>query len=262
MRAPRPGELGCYDPEYVRRKAPQWKRLLHRYFRADVRGLDNLPEGPFLGVGNHSGAILIPDTLVWLSTYHSASRATPLLTLAHDAMFSAYPVPIARWVARFGGIRADRDLALAALDRGFAVQVYPGGDRDACRSFARRHQIEFAGRMGYVTLAQHARVPIVPVASAGAHEALLILDDGRRLARWLGVDRRLRLTAFPISVSVPWGLWVGPLPGYVPLPAKIEIEVLPAIDPAGDVADVDSRVRDALQHAVNAMARRRLPWIG
>jgi 1-acyl-sn-glycerol-3-phosphate acyltransferase len=262
MVAPRPGELGCYDAAYVRRRAPQWKHLLHRYFRAEVRGMDNLPEGPFVGVGNHSGAVLIPDTLVWLSAYHSAGRSTPLLTLAHEAMFSLYPAPVARWVARFGGIRADRALALAALEQGFAVQVYPGGDLDACRSFSRRHHIEFAGRKGYVALAQQADVPIVPVASVGAHSALIILDDGRWLARWLGMDRRWRVTVCPISLSVPWGLWVGPLPGYVPLPAKIEIEVLPAMDPAGDVDDVDARVRAALQTAVNAMARPRLPWIG
>ena len=263
MVAPRPGQLGCYDPAYVRRRAPQWKRLLHAYFRARVRGLDRLPEGPFLAVGNHSGGVLIPDTLVWLSAYHSAGRETPLLTLAHDAMFSAYPAPMARWIARFGGIRADRALALSALRQGFAVQVYPGGDHDACRSFWRRHHIVFAGRKGYVALAQQAGVPIVPVASAGAHETLIILREGRRLGRWLGVDRRRRLKAFPLSLSIPWGLWVGPLPGYLPLPAKVDIEVLPALDPAGDIDAVDARVRGALQQAVNAMAsRRRLPWIG
>lgn len=262
MVAPRPGELGCYDPEHVRRVAPRWKRLLHRYFRAEVRGLDRLPAGPFVGVGNHSGAALIPDTLVWLSAYHSAGRDTPLLTLAHDAMFSSYPAPVARWAARFGAIRADPALALAGLASGFAVQVYPGGDHDACRSFARRHRIEFAGRTGYVTLAQQAGVPIVPVASVGGHEALIILWDGAPLARLLGVHRRRRLTAFPISLSVPWGLWVGPLPGYVPLPAQIEVEVLPQVAPAGDVDQVDARVRGALQDAVTAMARRRLPWIG
>jgi hypothetical protein len=31
----------------------------------------------------------------------------------------------------------------------------------------------------------------------------------------LGVDRSRRLKSFPISLSIPWGLWVGPLPGYV-----------------------------------------------
>jgi 1-acyl-sn-glycerol-3-phosphate acyltransferase len=261
--APEPGDLGCYDPEHVRRHAPRWKRLLHGYFRAEVRGMDRLPDGPFVAAGNHSGGVLIPDTLVWLSAYHSAGRATPLLTLAHDAMFSAYPGPVARWVARFGGIRAEPALALAALAQGSAVQVYPGGDHDACRSFARRHEVVFAGRTGYVALAQQAGVPIVPVASVGGHEALVILREGRRLARWLGLDRSRRLKAFPVSLSVPWGLWAGPLPGYVPLPARIEIEVLPPLDPAGDIAAVDARVRGALQDAVDAMARRRrFPWIG
>jgi 1-acyl-sn-glycerol-3-phosphate acyltransferase len=259
----RPGDLGCYDPEHVRREAPWWKRLLHGYFRARVHGLEHLPEGPFLAVGNHSGGVLIPDTLVWLSAYHSAGRATPLLTLAHDAIFSRYPAAVSRWVARFGGIRADRALALAALRQGHAVQVYPGGDHDACRRFSRRHEVVFAGRTGYVTLAQEAGVPIVPVASAGGHETLIILREGRRLARWLGVDERLRLAVFPISLSVPWGLWAGPLPGYVPLPARIEIQVLPPIEPLGRVDDIDARVRGALQDAVTAMARRRrLPWIG
>ena len=93
---PQPGDLGCYDPSYVRRQAPRWKRLLHSYFRAAVRGLHNLPQGPFVAVGNHSGGVLIPDTLVWLSAYHSAGLDTPLLTLAHDSMFTAYPAPVAR----------------------------------------------------------------------------------------------------------------------------------------------------------------------
>ena len=260
---PRPGELGCYDPDYVRRRAPQWKRFLHRYFRVDVRGLDNLPDRPFVGAGNHSGGVLIPDTLVWLSAYHSEHRKTPLLTLAHDAMFSVYPAALSRWAARFGAIRADRTLALEGLRRGCAVQVYPGGDHDACRSFFRRHEIVFAGRKGYVELAQQAGVPIVPVASTGGHETLVVLSEGRNLARWLGLDRSRRLVAFPVTLSVPWGLWVGPLPGYIPLPARIEIEVLPAIDPRGSIDDVDARVRAALQQAVSGMAaRRRLPWFG
>jgi 1-acyl-sn-glycerol-3-phosphate acyltransferase len=261
-----PGDLGAYDPSYVREHAPWLGALVRTWFRAEVRGMERLPDGPFLGVGNHSGAAMIPDTLVWLDAYHNhpnAERATPLLLLAHDAMFDMYPASVARFFARFGGMRADRGLALRGLREGCAVQVYPGGDHDACRSFARRHEIVFAGRKGYVALAQEAGVPIVPVASVGAHEALVIFAEGRRLARWLGVDRSMRLTSFPISWSVPWGFWVGPLPGYLPLPTKIGIEVLAPIDPSGDVDEVDARVRRALQDAVDAMAeKRRYPIIG
>ena len=137
-----------------------------------------MPDGPFLGVGNHSGAGLIPDTLVWLAHYHSADRPTPLLTLAHDQMFASFPEPLKRWVARFGAIRADPQLALSALQSGCAVQVYPGGDHDACRPFSQRNRIVFAGRRGYVALAREAGVPIVPVAAVGGHETLVILSEG------------------------------------------------------------------------------------
>jgi len=258
-----PGELDAYDPALMARYGPWLTRLLHRWFRAEFEGLEHLPEGPFLGVGNHSGGVLIPDTLVWLGAYQALGRPMPLLALAHDAMFSAYPAPLARALAGLGALRADRALALTALRRGYAVQVYPGGDHDACRSFAKRDEIVFAGRKGYVELAREAGVPIVPVASSGAHEALVILWDGAPLARWLGVDRSLRLATFPISLSVPWGLWVGPLPGYLPLPTKIKLRVLPAIAPDGDADAIDAKVRASLQDAVRSMARaRRFPVLG
>jgi 1-acyl-sn-glycerol-3-phosphate acyltransferase len=261
-----PGELGCYDDAFVRRHAPGWKRGLHRYFRAQVHGLERVPERPFLAVGNHSGAGLIPDTLVWLAAYHSAGRSTPLLTLAHDQMFDSFPARLSRWVAKFGAMRASHARALAALGRGFAVQVYPGGDHDACRPFSQRNQVVFAGRTGYVELAREAGVPIVPVAAIGGHETLVILGEGRDLARRLGVDRKRRLKSFPISLSIPWGLWVGPLPGYVPLPARIEIDVLEPIEPQAiadaSTAQIDAQVRGALQAAIDRRAAGRLPLLG
>ncbi|PRP94869.1 hypothetical protein ENSA7_76920 [Enhygromyxa salina] len=256
-----PGQLGCYDAAFVRRTAPKLERLLHGYFRARIHGLERVPEGPFLAVGNHSGVGLVPDALVWLSAYHSARRPTPLLTLVHDQMFDNYPRRLARWVARFGAMRADPDHALAALRQGYAVQVYPGGDHDACRPFSQRNQVVFAGRTGYVELARAAGVPIVPIAAIGGHETLIILSEGRRLARRLGVDRKLRLESFPVSLSIPWGLWIGPPPGYVPLPSRIEIDVLEPIDPevvaAGSTVEIDARVRGALQAAIDRRAANR-----
>ena len=260
---PSPGELGRYDPEHVGRHAPAWRRALHRYFRASVHGLEWLPEGPFVAVGNHSGAALMPDTLVWLSEVHSLGRDTPLLTLAHDAIFDRYPRAVAEFAARYGAIRSRRELALQALRSGCAVQIYPGGDHDACRPFRRRNQLVFAGRTGYVDLARQAGVPIVPVASVGGHEALIVLREGRRLARALGLDRKLRLGAFPLSLSLPWGLWLGPLPGYLPLPTRIEVRVLPPLSAERETEIVDATVRHALQAAIERMAaRRRLPILG
>ncbi|WP_164020272.1 lysophospholipid acyltransferase family protein [Pyxidicoccus trucidator] len=259
-----PGALEAVDFEFQRRHVGWIARALHTWFRVDVQGMEHLPSGPFLGVGNHSGAVMIPDTLVWMGTYHTSGREPPLVTLAHDAMFDAYPQPLARSLAKLGAVRARRDIALEALRQGYAVQVYPGGDHDACRSFSRRNEVVFAGRKGYVELAREAGVPIVPVVCVGGHEALIVLWDGASLARRLGFDRRFRLKTFPLSLSLPWGLWLGPLPGYLPLPARISVRVLPPISPdEGDVDAVDARVRTSMQCAADALARGRcFPWLG
>ncbi len=258
------GALDAFDPAYLRRHAPWVTKALHTWFRADVQGMEHLPDGPFLAVGNHSGAVMIPDTLVWLGAYHTSGRRPPLITLAHDGMFDTYAKPLARALARLGAVRANKETALEALRRGYAVQVYPGGDHDACRSFWRRNEIVFAGRKGYAALAREAGVPIVPVVSVGGHEALVILWDGQRLAKRLGFTRKLRLKAFPLSLSLPWGLWLGPLPGYLPLPTKISVRVLPPIpSDTEDLDALDGRVRASLQRAADHLAReRRFPWIG
>jgi 1-acyl-sn-glycerol-3-phosphate acyltransferase len=259
----KPGELGAFDPAFVRRWAPRLAPFVHRWFRAEVLGMEQLPRGPFLGVGNHSGGVLIPDTLVWLGAYFTSGRETPLLTLAHDQFFEAYPAKLTRFVARMGAIRADSRLALLALRSGHAVQVYPGGDHDACRSFFRRNEVVFAGRKGYVDLARQARVPIVPVVSVGGHEALVVLWDGAALAQRLPLAQRRRLKTLPLSVSVPWGLWLGPLPGYLPLPTKIRVRVLPPVSPdVGSVDEIDRAVRSSMQRAADAMARGRRLFFG
>jgi 1-acyl-sn-glycerol-3-phosphate acyltransferase len=179
------------------------------------------------------------------------------MTLAHPAIFQAYPKKLTRYMSRLGAIRADARLALQAVQSGYSVQVYPGGDNDACRSFGRRNQIVFANRKGYVKLAKKAGVPIVPIVSIGAHEGLCVLWDGVPLAKFLGLDRRFGLKAFPLSLCLPWGIWLGPHPGYLPLPVKISLRVLDPIQPHGSVDDIDSHVRHVMQGALDQMAAAR-----
>lgn len=263
----RPGEFGGYDPEFVRRHTPWLRQLIHGYFRARIEGLDHVPDQPFLGVGTHNGSILMPDMLVWVSAYHTAGRRTPLLTLSHDLLF-AREHGLSRALAKLGGLRAKPESALQALQAGYAVQVYPGGDYDSSKPFWRRHEVCFAGRVGYVRLALRAQVPIVPVVSIGAHETLLVLSDGVRLAQILGLRQRFRLAALPLQLCLPWGLVLGTPPGYLPLPAQITIRTLPPIwltgtsprdaEDDGIVARIDTEVRGVMQVALTAMARQRV----
>jgi len=73
----------------------------------------------------------------------------------------------------------------------------------------------------------------------------------------------------PISIALPWGLNVGDMLGHIPLPSKITIETLPAIDlrrefgPNPDLGEVYDHVVRVMQETLDALAaERRLPVIG
>src|SRR5207245_633418 len=76
-RIPR-ADLDERDPDYIRDTLPGMWLLASFYFRADVKGLENIPaEGPVLLVGNHSGGNVTPDTLVFtlaFATYFGVER--------------------------------------------------------------------------------------------------------------------------------------------------------------------------------------------
>ena len=124
----------------------------------------------------------------------------------------------------------------------------------------------FGGRSGFARLAIDQRVPIVPIVTAGAGESLLVLTDGKPLARALGLDSLLRIKALPVSLSVPWGINVGVvgMVPYLPLPTKLTTRVLPAMRPRqreSSEAYAD-RVHAAMQDARTAMTEHRRPVLG
>jgi 1-acyl-sn-glycerol-3-phosphate acyltransferase len=107
-------------------------------------------------------------------------------------------------------------------------------------------------------------VPIVPVVSIGGQETALFLTRGEGLAKLLRVDRMFRLKVLPISLSLPWILNVGDMLGHIPLPAKITVEVLPAIDVSElEVDEAYELVLDRMQAALTRLQdERRLPVLG
>jgi 1-acyl-sn-glycerol-3-phosphate acyltransferase len=163
-----------------------------------------------------------------------------------------------------GAVRANHDNAHRLFARGHKVLVYPGGDIDAFRPWSRRHEVVFGRRAGFVRVALRARVPIVPVVSAGAHDAFRVLTDGRQLVAQLGLKRIARIEVLPVIVCLPWGVALGTGP-YLPLPVRIRIRVLPPLhwpDLPPDAADDDrivwrcrEEVRAAMQDALDLLMR-------
>src|SRR4051812_18961958 len=263
-----PADLDDRDPDYIRERLPGLWLLASLWFRADVRGLGNIPEdGPVLLVGNHSGGNLTPDTGVLtlaFSSYFGVERK--FFQLAHNLVLS---MPGLSFLRKFGTVAASPTNAETALKSGAALLVYPGGDHEVHRPIWERHKVDFDGRKGWIRLALQQKVPLVPVVSIGGQETSLFLSRGDWLAKLLMLDKSLRLKVLPISLSIPWGVNVGDFLGHVPLPAKIVVECLLPIDvreefgPEPDLEAVYEEVVARMQAALDALAsERRLPIVG
>ena len=256
--------LDAWDPHYIRTTLPAQRAMSRIYFRGDVRGLDNiLAEGPVLLVGNHSGGTLIADTFVFSQHFYDHFGAERRFhQLAHDLVFQVPGVRAS--LSRFGTVPANPDNMRAALDRGAALLVYPGGDHETYRPSWEQDQIDFAGRTGFARLAIEHGVPIVPVVAIGGQETALFLGQGRRISKLLRLDSLLRLKVFPAQVAPPFGLTVLDMPGRIPLPSKIVVRVLPPVElKGGDPDDAYERVTGAMQRALNRLDdERSIPVVG
>jgi 1-acyl-sn-glycerol-3-phosphate acyltransferase len=256
-------DLDERDPDYIREDLPGLWMLASLYFRADVRGLELIPEeGPVLLVGNHSGGNLTPDTHVFtlaFSTYFGVERR--FHQLAHNLVLS---MPGLGRLRKYGTVAATPENAERALDVGAALLVYPGGDYEVHRPSWESARVDFGGRKGFIRLAQRKRVPLVPVVSIGGQETALFLSRGEGLAKLLGLDRMLRLKVLPLSLALPWVLNVGDMLGHWPLPAKLTIQVLSPMDVVDmDVDEAYDRVIERMQTVLTDLQReRRLPVLG
>ncbi|MGB3040657.1 MAG: hypothetical protein WBB44_08065, partial [Candidatus Nanopelagicales bacterium] len=142
---------------------------------------------------------------------------------------------------------------------------------EAAKPFGDRNTVMFGGRHGFARVALAAGVPVVPVVTAGAGESALVLGQGKRLAKLLRADKLLRVSALPVSVSIPWGLnvgAVGTIP-YLPLPTKLDTRVLEAVRPGGvDAAATETaeefatRVEQTMQSVMDDLTRNRRLLLG
>ena len=258
------------DYAFVERQKYLWNSLMDYWFRMEIEGWEKLPDPPVLLVGIHSGAPFVWDAwTVGFQWWRRFGEDRPLHGTAHDALM-AMP-GLGGYFRRMGVLPAAPDSIASALAAGRDVALWPGGERDSLRPWGQRDKAVLAGRMGFVKLAIRSGVPIVPISTVGGPDSMPVLASGRRLARWLALDRLARLKMFPIAVQVPWGVSPALLP-EIPLPTKIRTAFQDPVvldsDPEG--ADDDAyvaagydEVRGSIQRGMDALARRRrLPLFG
>ena len=251
-----PDALDRRDPRVIRALLPAFEAFARHYVRLERDGLEHVPTGPAMFVGNHNGGIAGPDLPCTLATlWRTRGCEAPLYALAHDFAMRQL-TPLGRALQRLGAVRATPGNARRVLETGGQVLVYPGGDLDAYRASRDRDRVILGERTGFVRVAQATGAPIVPVVVQGAHRSAWIVSDGAALAAALRLPRWGRLARFPIALALPWGLGLGPWTPYLPLPFTMRLRVLPAITPAADddPAEVREQVRARMQAALDDLA--------
>jgi 1-acyl-sn-glycerol-3-phosphate acyltransferase len=238
---------------------------LFRWFGASVRGLEQIPEGPALLVGNHSGGMSTPDTFLFCAALLRERGVDHVpFGLAHDRIFL---VPgLNRFMRAIGGVPACHEEGARLFAQGRKVMVYPGGDVESYRPSRERGRIDFGGRTGYARLALRHQVPVVPIVAAGSHDGFLVFGDLTPLARRLGLTRLVHVRRWPMTLSLPWGFLPSPCPPYLPLPTRVLVEVLPPIPPPAteaDIPDFDHQLRASMQQTLDRLLDERRvlgPW--
>lgn len=280
-------DLDKADDRFIKRIEPFLEFLYKKYFRVSVSGWDNVPPEKVLFVGNHNGLITFEVIMLFYSWYMRYGLTRRAVGLAHGV---ALDHPMFRWLCpRVGAVPADPEVAREALARDYSVLVYPGGEKEAFRSFWERKKVDFYGRKGFLRLALDSHVKIVPIVSVGSHEAYWILWRGEWLAEKLGLKKRYRLHGLPITarflallgflaIAGPavFPLLFAPVVfawALTPLPTQMSFRVLPPIDVQSmvdpsksedeNLSHLYDHVVGVIQSEVTTMyAERKLPVVG
>jgi 1-acyl-sn-glycerol-3-phosphate acyltransferase len=246
-----------FDPELTDSVLLALLRPLYkRWFRVDVRGIENIPDtGGALVVANHSGAIAFDALMTALAVHDEHPEHRHLRLLGADLVFQTAFVS---WLARRGGATlASNSDAERLLSVGELVGVFPEGFKGIGKPFSERYKLQRFGRGGFVSAALRTKTPIIPCAIVGAEETYPIIGNMPTLARLIGVPY------LPVTPTFPW---LGPL-GAVPLPSKWLIEFgepLPT-DSLGEGApedpmlifDLTDQVRQTIQQTLYTLLMQR-----
>ncbi|NVB37020.1 1-acyl-sn-glycerol-3-phosphate acyltransferase [Pseudenhygromyxa sp. WMMC2535] len=167
--------------------------------RPRLEGLEHLPrDRPFLLVANHSGGMALAELSSFAALYAERLGGEP--PLAGFALPLGFHGPMAPLHRALGSVPSTYAHAYEALEGGASLLVFPGGDHEVLRPIWKAHEVDFAGRVGFLRIAKTAGVPIVPMGIRGSHFSAPILLRSKVLPWLLVFPRLLGLKRFAISV--------------------------------------------------------------
>jgi 1-acyl-sn-glycerol-3-phosphate acyltransferase len=235
-----------YNPEALK-KFILPAALMYRYwFRCRTIGLENLPEGRMLLIGNHAGQIAFDGLMVTTALVLEAEP--PRIARAMGEYWLGTLPWLSILMDRSGSAVGTRATCEQLLRHNEAVLAFPEGVRGMNKVYADAYRLMRFG-LGFMRLALATDAPIVPVSIVGSEEQ----QPG--IANLEGVGRLLGMPSLPITPTFPW---LGPL-GLFPLPVRYYIEFGAPMQFRGSPNDEDSVIEekvDRVKATISAQLER------
>ncbi len=209
------------------------------YFRVVTTGIQNIPPGRCLLVGNHSGQVPIDGMLI--ATAALLELEPPRLVRGMVERWAPSLPFVSTFFSRCGQVTGDTHNAKTLLESDECVMVFPEGVGGSGKTIFERYELQKFGT-GFVRLAMETHTPIVPVAVIGCEEMLPSLSRLGPLAKTLGI---------PYLPVLPTG--------PIPLPTKVTLRFGEPILFTGNADEPDSEIqrkvetiREALRAQIEA----------
>ena len=199
-----------FEPEYVKQVIHIIAFLYYIYFRVEVEGIENVPEGKVLLVANHSGQIPLDAMMVGAAMFLENKKPRVIRSMI-ERWVPTLPF-VSTFMSRVGQVVGTPANCTRLLDKGDAILVFPEGVAGISKTFWHRYKLQNFGR-GFMKLAISNETPIVPIAIIGAEEQAPSLYNFKSIAKKLG------LPALPITPTFP----LIPIIGMLPYPVKYRI---------------------------------------
>lgn len=219
------------------------------YFRAEVRGIEHVPEGPALFIANHSGQIPMDGAMIAAAVFFESEP--PRVLRAMVEKWSQTLPFVSTFFSRAGQVVGVPENARRLLAMGEPLLVFPEGTRGISKPFSRRYQLEEFGN-GFMRLAIETGAPVIPVAVVGAEEQYLNVGN----LKWAAKALRMPVLPFIPQIFIPGG--------QLPLPTKYHIRFGEPLRFQGDPDEDDTvleekvfLVRQTIQSMINRTLKER-----
>lgn len=178
--------------------------LYRKYFDVHVFGLENVPDGRAMTVGNHSGGWALDGLMTATALF--LDREPPRLAQGMAEKFMNRIPLLSVLTQRAGSFTGLPENAIHLLENERLLMVYPEGARGTEKLYPQRYSLVDFGT-GFLRLALRTNAPVIPVAFIGGGDAIPTMVNLYAVARRFGVPY-IPITPWVVALPRPTTLQI------------------------------------------------------